>query len=150
MSSDDSNEDEPSDASNRGEESGASGPTVTARGTAGGSRIWLAVMVITGIGLIVIGLFASQDDNSAVATAVAGGILMLLAVVVLSGFKGTRAIAGIGFVLGLLLIVSGLITDDIDLPEVSRIVAGGIVAMSSAGALAALSSGRASEDKSAT
>lgn len=139
-----------SGASNKDGESGASDPTVTARGTAGGSRIWLAVLAITGIGLIVIGLFASQDDNSAVATVVAGVILLLLAAIVLSGFKDTPVIAGAGFVLGLLLIVSGLVTDEIALPEVSRIVAGGIVAMSSAGALAALRSGRSSEDKSAT
>lgn len=137
------------EASNVDKESGSSGPTVTGRGRKAGGA-WLVVMGVAGVGLLIAALFAPEDSNSATATAVAGGILLLLVVVAVSGWRGKRPVAAAGFIVGLLLILSGFVTDEIDFPEWARIIGGASVALTSVGALATMESGSPSKDSPAT
>jgi hypothetical protein len=111
-------------------------PTVRDRASAAVGGILL--MFAGGFGLLATALFASEQATTVAANAVAGALVLGLAVCAVTAIFSTRAIAIAGAAVGVALVVSALLASPLMLPDWGRLVVGGALGLACVGTIATL------------
>ena len=112
-------------------------PTIRGRRSAAGGGILF--FFVAGFGLLACALFAPDESSTQAGTAVAGGIVLALGLFAVTGLFPPRAIAALGLVAAIALIVSGLVAEARLLPDWGRLAFGTGLLIAAAGSLAAMS-----------
>jgi membrane-bound ClpP family serine protease len=95
------------------------------------------VLIVLGVALLITALFADQESNGTIGTALAGVVLLVLAAFRVTGITGPALTAVIGFLIGIVLTITAFSADDFGASQLVLVVCGAatfIVSFASLGA----------------
>lgn len=113
------------DLSPHGGEAAAAGSLPLSRRRRGTQRVAIAGLLLAGLTMLAVAVFAPGDAVSAGFTALAGTVALGLGAVAVAEVASLRAVGVAAFAIGLGCIASALVPELFDEAELSRLLAGG-------------------------
>ena len=115
----------------------AAEPAPQLRGREATARSFVYVLIVLGIALLITALFADQESNGTIGTALAGLVLLALAAFRVTGITGPVLTAIIGFLIGIVLTITAFSAANFDSPQLILLMCGAATFIVSFASLAA-------------
>ena len=115
----------------------ASEPSPQIRGREATARSLVYVLVVLGVALLLVTIFAEQESDGTAGTLIIGLALLGLAAMRITGLIGPVLLAVLGFVTGIVLTITAFSTEDFGAAQLAMLICGAATFIVSFASLAA-------------